>query len=98
MEAVLTTLGMAPCEGSDAVPPNARCGPCVAQCMQPMVGCRWKDAFWGRCMQDACPFLLITRGLEDPVKSTVHMQYIRYVVAEGEVHMAHYEFRSFRSS
>ena len=24
VEAVLTTLGMAPCEGTDAVPPNAR--------------------------------------------------------------------------
>jgi hypothetical protein len=28
VEAVLTTLGMAPCEGTDAVPPNARHVPC----------------------------------------------------------------------
>ena len=28
VEAVIRILGMQPCEGSDAVPPNARCASC----------------------------------------------------------------------
>ena len=53
VEAVLTTLGMAPCEGTDAVPPNARHAFPGSEVVTD-VRVQMERCFWGvRCTQDA---------------------------------------------
>ena len=93
MEAVLTTLGMAPCEGTDAVPPNARHAPSSLSTMQLIAGRRLKDAVGVDARKMPSPFLCTTRGRKDIVSSTAGSTLYTsggYVGVVAEVHMAYY--------
>ena len=93
VEAVLTTLGMAPCEGTDAVPPNARHAPSSLSTMQLIAGRRLKDAVGVDARKMPSPFLCTTRGRKDIVSSTAGSTLYTSggcVGVVAEVHMAYY--------
>jgi Coatomer subunit gamma-1 C-terminal appendage platform len=90
VEAVLTTLGMAPCEGTDAVPPNARHAPSSLSTMQLSAGRRLEDAVGVDARKMPSPFLCTTRGRKDIVSSTAGSTSGGCVCVVAEVHMAYY--------